>query len=422
MIEEPTRITTLPSGLRVVSEVLPRLETATVGVWADAGSRHEPATLNGVAHLLEHMAFKGTATRSARAIAEAIENVGGSLNAWTSREHTAYYARVLAEDVPLAVELVADILQHSTFADAELEKERHVVLQEIGQVNDTPDDLVFDQFQERAFPDQPIGRSILGPEAVVAGLSREALLSYLGTHYGPERLILAAAGKIDHERLCVLAEQVFGDLPAAAPAPPEPARYVGGVRLERRRDLEQVHLCLGWEGLPWHDPDHWALQVLSTALGGGMSSRLFQELRENRALCYSVFSFNSAYADSGLFGVYAGTGAGDVAELLDVAIDQTAELVDAADEGEIARAKAQLKASLLMGLESCSAVCEEMARQILCYGRRLSTREVLDRIAEVDAATVRRVGRRVLAGRPATLAALGPLRKLPTLRTERLVN
>jgi predicted Zn-dependent peptidase len=220
----------------------------------------------------------------------------------------------------------------------------------------------------------------------------------------------------------VLAEQVFGDLPAAAPAPPEPARYVGGVRLERRRDLEQVHLCLGWEGLPWHDPDHWALQVLSTALGGGMSSRLFQELRENRALCYSVFSFNSAYADSGLFGVYAGTGAGDVAELLDVAIDQTAELVDAADEGEIARAKAQLKASLLMGLESCSAVCEEMARQILCYGRRLSTREVLDRIAEVDAATVRRVGRRVLAGRPATLAALGPLRKLPTLRTERLVN
>ena len=307
MNDDTVRITTLPNGLRVVSESMPRLQTASVGVWVDVGARYEPAEVNGVAHLLEHMAFKGTTTRSARAIAEEIERVGGSLNAYTSREHTAYYARILAGDVDLAADLLADILQHSSFDPAELEKERHVVLQEIGQVRDTPDDLVFDLLQEASYPDQPMGRAILGPEEIVASMPREALLDYMARHYGPARLVFSGAGKVEHDRLVDLASRLFGELPAAAGEPAEPARYQGGTRVERRPDLEQVHLCLAVEGVPYHDPDHFALQVLSTALGGGMSSRLFQEARENRGLCYSISTFGSSHADTGLLGVYAGT-------------------------------------------------------------------------------------------------------------------
>jgi predicted Zn-dependent peptidase len=279
------RLTTLPNGLRVVTEAMPRLETAALGVWVDVGTRYEPAEINGVAHLLEHMAFKGTRRRSARAIAEEIERVGGSLNAYTSREHTAYYARILAGDTELAADILADILQHSTFDAAELEKERHVVLQEIGQVKDTPDDLVFDLLQEASYPDQPMGRAILGPEEIVRSMPREALVAYMARHYGPERLVFSAAGKIEHERLVDLAGRLFGELPATKGEPAPMARYRGGTRVERRPDLEQVHLCLAVEGVPYRHEDHFALQVLSTALGGGMSSRLFQEARENRGLC-----------------------------------------------------------------------------------------------------------------------------------------
>ncbi|MEK0084718.1 M16 family metallopeptidase [Benzoatithermus flavus] len=407
------RITKLDNGLRVVSELMPRLETAALGVWVDVGTRYEPAEVNGVAHLLEHMAFKGTRTRSARAIAEEIERVGGSLNAYTSREHTAYYARILGSDVALAADIIADILQRSTFDPAELEKERHVVLQEIGQVRDTPDDLVFDLLQEAAYPDQPMGRSILGPEAIVATMPREALIDYMARHYGPARMVLSAAGKVDHDHLVELASRLFRDLPATAGTPAPAARYQGGSRIERRPDLEQVHVCLGLEGVAYHDPDHFALQVLSTALGGGMSSRLFQEAREERGLCYSIFSFASAYADTGTLGVYAGTDPEDVEELLAVVADETRSLIEEPREDELVRARAQLKASLFMGLESCSAVCEDNARQLLCFGRRIPSEEIVARIDAVDTDAIRRLGRRLLAGKGLTLAAVGPLEALP---------
>jgi predicted Zn-dependent peptidase len=420
MMDDLARVTTLPNGLRVASELLPRVETAAIGVWVDVGARYEPAPVNGVAHMLEHMAFKGTRSRTARGIAEEIENVGGALNAYTSREHTAYYARVLADDVPLAAGIIADILQHSVFDAAELEKERHVVLQEIGEVRDTPDDLVFDLFQEVAYPDQPMGRTILGPEEIVASMSREALVDYMARHYGPSRLVLAGAGKVEHERLVELAGTLFPDLPATAGEAAQPAGYTGGTRLERRKDLEQVHLCIGWQGLPHDDPEFWALQVLSTALGGGMSSRLFQEVRENRGLCYSVSSFTAAYADTGLLGIYAGTGAKDLPELMPVVAEETAKLVAEASEAEVDRARAQLKASLLMSLESCSAVCEALARQLLCFGRRIPTHEIVSRLDAVDAAAVRRVGRRLLAGQPASVVALGPVRKLPRIDLDHL--
>jgi predicted Zn-dependent peptidase len=420
MTNELVQVTTLPSGLRVASKLMPAVETAAVGVWVDVGARHEPAAVNGVAHMLEHMAFKGTRSRTARRIAEEIESVGGSLNAYTSREHTAYYARVLAGDVPLAAGIIADILQHSIFDPEELEKERHVVLQEIGEVKDTPDDLVFDVFQEVAYPDQPMGRSILGPEAVVASMPREALVDYMARHYGPTRIVLAGAGKVEHGRLVELAESLFRELPETVGEAAEAARYVGGTRLERRKDLEQVHLCLGWQGVPIRDPDYWAMQVLATALGGGMSSRLFQEVRENRGLCYNISSYCSAYADTGLLSIYAGTGAGDLPQLMPVVAEETAKLVEGASDEEVDRARAQLKASLLMSLESCSAQCEGLARQLLSFGRPLPTDEIVRRLDAVDAAAVRRVGRRLLAGGAASVVALGPLRRLPRVDLEHL--
>ena len=407
------RITTRPDGLRIATKLMPSVQTASVGVWIDVGARYEAPEVNGVAHMLEHMAFKGTRRRSARAIAEVIENVGGHLNAYTSREHTAYYARTMADDVPVAVDLLGDILQHSTFDESELARERTVVLQEIGQVHDTPDDLVFDLFQETAFPGQAIGRSILGPPEIVGGMPRQALVDYMGRHYGGPRMVLAAAGKVDHDQLVRLAEEHLAELPAPGAAlAPEAARYEGG-ELRQARDLEQAHVILGLPAFSYHDEDFYALQVLSTALGGGMSSRLFQEIRENRGLAYSVVSFASNYADTGFLGVYAGTGENETAELVPVICDQLHELVGQPSEDELQRARAQLKASLMMGLESSFAQSEELARQLLIFGRRIPEDEVIEKIDAVDAAAIRRVGERVLAAGQPTVTAIGPVRHLP---------
>jgi predicted Zn-dependent peptidase len=411
---ETTEITTLASGLRVATEAMTNVQTASVGVWVDVGARYEAPEVNGVAHMLEHMAFKGTAQRSARAIAEAIENVGGQLNAYTSREHTAYYARIMAEDLPLAVDLLADILQHSAFDEAELARERGVVLQEIGQVQDTPDDLVFDLFQETAFPGQPMGRSILGPAELIAALPRKALLDYMAGYYGPSRMVLSAAGKVEHAQLVELGEWLFRELPTPAVAPAPTAHYEGGERREAR-DLEQAHLLLGLPAFSYLDDDFYAFQVMSTMLGGGMSSRLFQEVRENRGLCYSIFSFASSYADAGLFGIYAGTGEKEVEELVPVVCDEFLKLIDEPGEEELLRARAQLKASLMMALESCFAQSEELARQLLVFGRRIPPAEIVAKIGAVDQEAIRRVGRRLLAAGGPTLAAIGPLTHLPDL-------
>ncbi len=414
MSDDTTRITTLSNGLRIASEAMPSLKTASVGVWVDVGARYERPEINGVAHMLEHMAFKGTKRRSARAIAEEIENVGGQLNAYTSREQTAYYVRMLAEDLPLAVDLLADILQHSTFEPDELERERQVILQEIGMVQDTPDDLVFDLFQETAYPGQALGRSILGPAETVAAMPRAALVDYMGRYYGPSRMVLAAAGQVEHDQLVDLAGKLFGALADQDPSQAEPARYQGG-ELREERDLEQAHLILGLPAFSYHDDEFYALQVLSTMLGGGMSSRLFQEVREKRGLAYSVFSFTACYRDAGLLGIYAGTGEDQTEELLPVVCDEFLGLLDSATEPELARARAQLKASLMMGLESCYARSEELARQLLIFNRRIPPEETIAEIDAVDAAAVARVGRRLLSAGPATLTGLGPLGKMPAV-------
>lgn len=404
-------ITTLPSGLRVASDPMPGLRTASVGLWVDAGARYETAAENGISHLLEHMAFKGTARRSARAIAEEIEAVGGHLNAHTSYEQTAYYARVLSQDLPLAVDILADILQGSTFAEEELERERQVVIQEIGQAEDTPDDIIFDLLQEVAYPDQALGRPILGRAEGVAGFARGSLQAYMAHHYRADRMVLAAAGGVDHAGLVALAEEHLGHLAPAGRRERETARYRGGDFREAR-DLEQLHFTLTFPGLAYDDPDFHALQVYSTLLGGGMSSRLFQEVREKRGLAYSIYSFATSYLDGGLFTIYAGTGEREAAELAPLMAGEVLSVAGGVDEDEVARARAQIKAGLLMSRESSAARCEQMARQMLILGRPQAEEELIRKIDAVDAAAVSRVAGRLLAlGKP-TAAAIGPIGRL----------
>ena len=401
------QVSKLDSGLTVASDTMSTVESVSLGTWVGVGTRHEPAEINGVAHLLEHMAFKGTKRRSAYDIAQEVENVGGHLNAYTSRETTAFYAKVLADDVPLAVDIIADILQHPTFDPEELHRERGVILQEIGQAGDTPDDKIFDCFQETAYPGQALGRPVLGTAEIVQRLDRGTLKDYMARHYGSDTMIVAAAGKIEHARFVDLAAEAFAALPEQAGGDTEPASYVGG-EFRERRDLEQVHLLLGFEAVGYLDPDYYTASVLSTLFGGGMSSRLFQEVREKRGLVYSIYSFVSAYRDGGLFGIYAGTGENEVSELIPVVCEALSQLSADVTDDEVVRARAQLKASILMSLESTGSRCEQLAQQILTYGRPLTIQEVVDKIEAVDAAAVRDLAQRLPSGRP-TLASLGPV-------------
>jgi predicted Zn-dependent peptidase len=407
------RITTLDNGLRVATDHVPTVESVSLGVWVGAGTRFEAPEVNGVAHVLEHMVFKGTPRRSAREIAEHIEATGGHMNAYTSRESTAYYVRILKDDVALATDVLADILQHSLFDEDELRRERTVILQEIAQVHDTPDDLIFDNYQAAAFPGQPLGRPVLGDAEIVRGLPRAALLGYRDAHYRADAMLLAAAGNIEHDAFVALAQAKFGGLPRSAANRPVQARYVGGESRDDR-DLEQVHLALGFHGVSLSDPDFHCASIMSNVLGGGMSSRLFQEIRENRGLAYTIDTFVSCYADDGLFGIYAGTSETDVAELVPVLCEEIARLADTVREEEVARARAQLRAGVLMALESTSARCEQVAQHLLFYGRVIPIEEIVAKVDAIDVAAVARLARRIFAT-PPTLAAVGPLGRLEPL-------
>jgi predicted Zn-dependent peptidase len=406
-MSEGIRETRLPSGLRIVTDPMETVETVSIGMWVDAGTRHEPPAVNGVSHLLEHMAFKGTERRSARDIAEEMDAVGGHLNAYTARDHTAYYAKVLRDDAALALDIVADILQHSTLDAEELAREQAVVVQEINQAIDTPDDIIFDHFQATAFPDQSLGRPVLGTEELVRGMSRDTVMGYLREHYSAPRMVLSAAGRVDHDQLVEAALSAFAGLPPHTPPVTEPARYRGGDYREDR-DLEQVHVVVGFDGLAYDDPDYYAASVLSTLLGGGMSSRLFQEVREKRGLVYSIYSFASSYNDGGLFGVYAGTGEDEVAELIPVMCDEIVKVTAGVTTPEMLRARAQLKASILMSLESTTSRCEQAARQLVIYDRAVPVAEVVAKVEAITAEDCARVAGRLFAGTP-TFAAIGPL-------------
>jgi len=400
-------ITRLPSGLVVVTDAMAHLETASLGVWVGAGSRDERADEHGISHLLEHMAFKGTSRRTARQIAEEIEAVGGDLNAATSIETTAYYARVLRADVPLALDVLSDILTDPAFDPQELRREQNVIVQEIGAAEDTPDDLIWDRLQEVAFAGQPIGRSVLGTPATVRSFDRARLAGYLARNYRAPDMVIAAAGAVDHQAVVAQVGRAFASFAGPAAPAPEPARFVGGSRVESR-DLEQVHIALAMQGLPQRDPNLYSLQVFTNILGGGMSSRLFQEVREQRGLCYSIYTFHSPYADGGVFGLYAGTDSADVAELMRVVVDEINVAAETVNEAEIGRAKAQMKAGLLMALESSGARAEQLARQIINWGRPIALDEIIAKIEAVTVETACAAGRALIGrGRPA-IAALGP--------------
>ncbi|HEX3442151.1 MAG TPA: pitrilysin family protein [Pseudolabrys sp.] len=400
-------VTRLPSGLAVVTDQMPHLESASLGVWVGSGSRDEKVDEHGISHLLEHMAFKGTKRRTARQIAETIEAVGGDLNAATSVESTAYYARVLKADVPLALDVLSDILSEPTFDPEELRREQNVIVQEIGATEDAPDDLVFDRLQETAFPKQAVGRSILGTPETVRSFTAARLRAYLGRNYRGPDMLVAAAGAVDHQQIVAEAEKRFASFVGPAGPQPEQAHFSGGMRVETR-DLEQVHIAMALEGLPVKNENLYSLQVFTSVLGGGMSSRLFQEVREIRGLCYAIQAFHMPYSDTGMFGLYAGTDEADAPELMRVVIDEIGNATETINEAEVNRAKAQMKAGLLMALESSEARVGQIARQMLAYGRPIGLDEI---VAKVDAVTVesaRAAGRALVArGRPA-IAALGP--------------
>src|SRR5271168_3088540 len=318
---DAVRVTKLNSGLTIVTETMDRVETVSLGAYVASGTRNETAAQNGVSHFLEHMAFKGTERRTAAEIAEAVENVGGHINAYTAREQTAYYVKLLKEDLALGADIIGDILTHSAFAPDEVERERGVILQEIGQANDTPDDIIFDHFQETSYPSQPMGRPVLGTEKIIKKLKRADIAGYMKQNYAAGNIVVAATGALEHERVVQLVTQHFADLPDRMPAAPQPGRYEGG-EFREGRELDQVHIVLGFPGVGYADPDYYPVLLLSTLLGGGMSSRLFQEIREKRGLVYSIYSFAAPYIDSGLFGIYAGTGEAEAAELVPVTLEE----------------------------------------------------------------------------------------------------
>lgn len=404
----------LSNGFRIVTEHMPGLASAAVGVWVTAGARHETAAQNGIAHFLEHMAFKGTARRTALQIAEAIEDVGGYINAYTSREVTAYYARVLQDDVPLAMDVLADILLNPAFDESEIEIERGVILQEIGQALDTPDDVIFDWLQEKAYPEQPLGRTILGPTERVSSFARADLSEFVAQHYGPDQMILTAAGAVDHDTVVRLAETLFGGMAQRPNRVEEGALFAGG-EVRRVKELEQAHMALAFEAPGYRDDAIYAAQIYASALGGGMSSRLFQEIREHRGLCYSIFAQAGAYADTGMMTVYAGTSGEQVAELTGLTIDEMKRAADDMSEPEIERARAQMKAGLLMGLESPSNRAERLARLMQIWDRIPPLAET---VAHIDAVTLRDVrdfAEAMAIRAPAALALYGPIERAPGL-------
>ncbi len=408
--------TRLPSGLTVVTEKMPHLESVALGVWIKSGSRDETASEHGIAHLLEHMAFKGTLRRSARQIAEEIENVGGEVNAATSTETTSYYARVLKDDVPLAIDILADILTNSLLDETELHREKHVILQEIGAAMDTPDDVVFDKFSSAAYHDQPIGRSILGTPESVQSFTPQQIRDYLNRNYTADKMIVVAAGAVEHDVIVRQVEEQFAGVPTtySGDFKSAPAHYSGGEYREKR-DLMDVQLLIGFEGRAYHARDFYASQILANVLGGGMSSRLFQEVREHRGLCYSVYAMHWGFSDSGVFAIHAATGQDDIPELVPVILEELRKVANHIDTSEIDRARTQIRAGLLMAQESPAARASQIARQMLLYGRPIPNEELMERLSKITSKRLVDLSGRLFFDTPITLSAVGPVNNLISL-------
>jgi predicted Zn-dependent peptidase len=402
-------VSQLSNGITVVTDSMPGIESVALGVWVKSGARDEAEDEHGIAHLLEHMAFKGTRSRTAFEIAAQIENVGGEINAATSVETTSYYARVLKSDVPLAIEILSDILNDSLFDEDELEREKHVIMQEIGAAHDTPDDVVFDRFTEAAYRHQTIGRSILGTAETISGFSPTQLRAFISRHYSADRLVIVAAGAVTHDAFMREAEKRFGPMISnSKPRQIVAANYVGGDFREHR-DLMDAQIVLGFEGRAFHARDFYASQILSMILGGGMSSRLFQEVREKRGLCYSIYAFHWGFSDTGIFGVHAATGQGDIEKLVPVIVSELRRAGEDIEEEEVDRARAQYRASLLMSQESAASRASQIARQMLLYGRPVTTEELMERLSLITVERLTDLSQRLFSGPKPTISAVGPI-------------
>jgi predicted Zn-dependent peptidase len=404
-------ITTLPNGLRIATDEMKDVETVSVGVFVNTGSRNESTEINGISHFLEHMAFKGTAKRSARQIAEEFEGIGGRINAYTSKDKTVYYAKVLKKHAEFAVEFLADILQNSTFDSVELEKERGVILQEIAMTNDTPDDIVFDYFQETAYPKQAIGRSILGPVKNIKKFGRDHFVNYIASQYNYKNIAVVAAGNIKEADLVKWSKKYFTNLGTNEIKDVEPAKYVGGD-FRKEKKLEQINLTIGFKGVSHLHEDYYASQILAMILGGGMSSRLFQEVRENRGLAYSIYAFNFASHDSGLFGIYAGTTPEKTNELISATCTEVKKICEKVTDKEMTRVHTQFEAGLLMAKESTSTRMQRLGGDIFSYGRLVGDEEILKKVAAVRKSDVARVASEIFSGSKPTFAAIGKVGKV----------
>lgn len=399
--------TTLANGMRVASDSFNHVETIALGVWLNIGTRHEKKSENGIAHMLEHMAFKGTSTRSALDISKAIEDVGGYMNAYTSREMTAYYVRVLRKDVELAVDILSDILQNSVFDPLEFSREQGVIIQEIGRSNDTPDDIVFDYFQSTCFGDHPMGWATLGTEEIIRTLKPADVKAYMDRHYGVKNMVFSASGNIDHDQLCGLVGKYFTKVSDKGDQTPSPTEYVGGDKRENK-ELEQVHVVLGLPTVNLFDPAYHDYMILASILGGGMASRLFHEIREKRGLVYTISADQYSFSDAGMVSVYAGTGPKEVAELLPVVCEELKKATYTITEEEVNRSKNQMQAGLLMGLEGTSSRCERLAKHMHMFGRPIPMEETLAKINKVTVESVQSACKAMLSKKP-TLTTLGQI-------------
>ena len=395
----------LGNGLTVAVDPVPGVESIALGLYVQVGSRSEPKAIGGIAHLVEHMVFKGAGGRDTRALAEVIEDVGGSLNAWTARDQTAFHGRALARDLPLVAQLIADLVRAPHFDEGHLEREKQVILSELGECLDSPEDLVHDHLLDVAFDRQPLGRPVLGTEPSIRAIQRRDCLDWLSREFVPSRMILAASGKVDADELCALAEHLFGDM-AAQPEPEvEKAEFTGGLRNDTR-SFEQAHWCLAYPGLAAADSSTPALSLFVQALGGGTSSRLFQELREERGLAYSIYAWNQPFADVGLAGIGCAADRARATESIALARELVAATAESLSEAELQRARAQMEASLLMGLETPQGRADHLARSIEVFGRAVPTNELIEQLRAVDVTAARTAGAALLQG-PVAMASVG---------------
>ena len=403
-------LTTLDNGLRIITDEIPHVHTVATGVYCGVGTRHEDMAENGVAHMVEHMLFKGTKSYNATQLAEAVENLGGSTNAFTGRETTGYYIHLMKEDLGAALNVLSEQIQLSTMPPEEIERERGVILQEIGMYADTPDEHIFDIHQETAYAAQTLGAPILGTPDIIKGMSRESLTGYVERLYTPNNMVISVAGNAKHDDVVDQVQKLFTHLPPSREATYAPAQYTGG-ECRAQKDGEQAHVIVGFQGISHYDDDNFAAKVLSQIMGGGMSSRLFQEIREKRGLVYSIYSYNMTFNDDGHFGIYAGTDPKSLPELLPVLCEELNNIREDITEEELKRAKARLRASMLKGEESVLRRNNSQAGFLLKHDRILDIEERMSLLDAIEAEDVLRVARRIFASK-VTLSGHGPLEHL----------